>query len=61
MKVEKENKEQFDSIYAIGNGTATILWIAVMVFGAIFHDRWWIWIFATIIWFNYITRHWDVK
>jgi hypothetical protein len=36
---------------------ATIVWVVVMVVGAIFKDSWLIWIVATIIWRKYITRH----
>ena len=49
------------------NGTATIWYIIVMVVGALFYDRWWIWITATIIWWRHITRkarrqkEWDEK
>lgn len=49
-----------DTEYTLTNFEATILWLIVMVVGAIFHDRIYIWVVATIIWFNHITRHWEV-
>lgn len=57
---EKEHKfhGDCDSPYAMENSTATILYIITMVGGSIFTDRILIWIFATIIWFNHISRHW---
>lgn len=39
------------------NSSAIVLYIIVMVGGAIFNDRWLIWIFATVIFFKFITRH----
>ena len=39
------------------NSTATVLYIIVMIFGAIFVDRWLIWILASVIYFSFITRH----
>jgi hypothetical protein len=41
------------------NGTATLLYIVVMLVGAIFHDRIGIWVITSIIYFNFITRHWN--
>lgn len=51
----------------IDNTTATIWYIIVMVAGAIFNDRWLIWIMATIVWWRHINRkkrrqkEWDEK
>jgi hypothetical protein len=42
---------------SLDNSEATIVWIVVMVIGAIFKGNWIIWIIATIIWRKYITRH----
>ena len=42
---------------SLENSEATIVWIIVMVVGAIFKGNWIIWIVATIIWWRYITRH----
>ena len=39
------------------NGPATLLYIIVMIGGAIFVDRLLIWIVSTIIYFKFITRH----
>lgn len=40
----------------INNGTATIWYIIIMVVGAIFVDRWLIWIMASAIYFPFINR-----
>lgn len=50
-----------DNPGSLENGTATILYILVMIGGAIFKDAWMIWIMATIVWFKFITRHMDKK
>ena len=50
-------KETFDHPNTMENSTATILWIVVILVGSIFKDSWMIWIVATIIWINFITRH----
>ena len=50
-------KKYCDSIYTLEDGVATVAYIASMVFGSIFIDRWIIWIAATIIYFGHITRH----
>ena len=39
------------------NSTATVLYFVVMAVGAIFNDRWLIWIVATIMYLKFITRH----
>lgn len=39
------------------NGSATVIYILVMIAGSIFYDRVLIWCLATFIWFNFITRH----
>lgn len=38
------------------NGPATILYIIVMIGGAIFKERLLLWIFATIVWWCHINR-----
>ena len=50
-----------DTEYTLTNVEATILWLIVMIGGSIFTDRIWIWIVATIIWLNHITRHLEVR
>ena len=50
-------KETFDHPNTMENSTATVLWVVIMVVGSIFKDNWLIWIFATFIWFRFITRH----
>jgi hypothetical protein len=52
-----EEEKQFDSPYAMENGSATLLYIIVMAVGAIFNDGLAIWIVATIIYIKFITRH----
>ena len=39
------------------NGSATILYIIIMLAGSIFNDRMLIWVTATFIWLKFITRH----
>ena len=39
------------------NSTATILYIIIMLVSIIFVDRWLIWIFASIVYFRFITRY----
>lgn len=51
---------KYDHPNSLTNGEATFWWIVVMIVGAIFHDRVWIWVIATAIWFSYISRHWNV-
>lgn len=46
-----------DTVNALENSEATILWLVVMGVGAIFKDRWIIWIVATIIWLSHIFRY----
>ena len=57
----RDNKDDFfgdcDSPNSLENGPAIILYIIIMVGGAIFYDRWLIWIFATVIFFKFINRH----
>lgn len=39
------------------NSTATVLYIIIMLVGIIFTDGWLIWIFASIVYFRFITRY----
>ena len=61
--IDKENlpKRDFhgdgDHPHAMENGPALVLYIIIMVGGAIFNDRWLIWVFATMIFLKFITRH----
>lgn len=50
-------RQHFDSVNTLENDEATVLYIAVMVIGALFYDRILIWITATIIFFLFMTRH----
>lgn len=60
-QTEEEKRRAFygdcDHPNTLENGTATILYILSMIGGAIFNDRILIWIVATIIYVNFITRH----
>lgn len=49
-------KQWCDSPYTMENGTATFLWIVVMIVGSIFKGNWVIWIIVTVIWSRFITR-----
>lgn len=48
---------QFDSMYALENDEATVLYIVGMCVVSIFHGNWIFWIVFTIIWQRYIHRH----
>lgn len=50
-------KQHFDSVNTLENDEATVLYIAVMIIGALFYDRILIWITATVIFFLFMTRH----
>lgn len=68
-KKEMERKEQIQEenakhsyIYGdhpntMNNSTATVLYIIIMLVAIIFVDRWLIWIFASIVYFRFITRY----
>lgn len=45
-----------DYVWAPEKGGATIMYIAAMIFGAIFNARILIWIVATLIYFNFIDK-----
>ena len=45
-----------DYVWAPEKGAATIIYIAVMIFGAIFNARILIWIVATLVYFNFIDK-----
>lgn len=46
-----------DYIWAPGKGEAIIIYIFVMIFGSIFYARVLIWIVATIVFANFMSRH----
>lgn len=52
INVEKPN--------SLDEGEALVTYLVIMGVGSIFHDRWWIWIFATIIYLCYLFRH-DIR
>ena len=54
---EKDFHGDCDNPNTMENGTATALYIIVMLVGTIFIDRWLIWIMASLIYFNFINRH----
>ena len=55
--VKRDSTEHHDHPNTMENGPATILYIFTMIGGAIFNDRWLIWIIATIIFIRFINRH----
>lgn len=57
---QPQQPKHFDHPDTMENSTATILYVLVMIGGAIFTDRILIWIAATIIWLRFILRH-EVK
>lgn len=69
MGVELTDNDEFygdcDSVYAMDNISATILYLFIMVGAAIFNERWVVWSFATVVWLCHIFRHsiikWRVK
>ena len=42
---------------SLDNGEATVSWIIMMLVGAIFNARWFIWIIATLVYLNHIFRY----
>lgn len=54
-----------DSVYAMDDVSATILYLFIMIVAAIFNERWVVWSFATVVWLCHIFRHsiikWRVK
>lgn len=53
----KCNPKYMDKPGTMENGTALLFYIATMVGGCIFKDRYIIWIVATIIYFSFRNRH----
>ena len=53
----KTPKERIDHPNTIEESTATFFWVVSLIVGALFKDAWMIWIFSTIIWYKFITRH----
>lgn len=70
-RLEKKKEEQYkrnlqgaehtyvytDTVNTIENSEATVIWLIVMVVGAIFKDRLLIWVVATAIWWCFINRY----
>lgn len=52
----QEYIDNLDIPGSMDDGVALLLYIVVMVVGAIFNDRWLIWIFATIVYLCHIFR-----
>lgn len=52
-----EKNRGYDSPDSLNNFEATVIYLVVMVIGAIFNDRIGIWIIATVIYFMHMTRH----
>lgn len=53
----KCNPKYMDKPGTMANGTALLFYIATMVGGCIFKDRYIIWIVATIVYVKFRTRH----
>ena len=53
----QEYYRKCDKPGTMDNTTATIFYIIIMIVGAIFYDRWLIWVVATIIYLAHIFRH----
>lgn len=60
LELEERLNHVGDDFNALDNIPATIIYIFVMVGGAIFNDRILIWVFATFIWLQHIFRM-DIK
>ena len=56
-KLVVKQEPQFDSMYALENDEATVLYIVGMCVATIFRGNFILWIVFTIIWWNYIHRH----
>ena len=54
---QSQTEDYYESPYTMENGTATFLYIIVMLIGTIFNARVFIWGAATIIYVNFINRH----
>lgn len=58
---QQKNAQEFfegcDHPNSLENSEATIIWIVVMIVSSLFKGNWMMWIFATIAWYKYITRH----
>jgi hypothetical protein len=52
-----QKKEYIDNPYTMEDGTATFLYIVVMILGTLFQDRMLIYVAATVIWLKFVTRH----
>lgn len=61
QNAQPPKEEHYDHPSTMENSTATVLYIIVMIVGAIFIDRWLIWIMATFIYLKFITRHSKTK
>ena len=61
LDVQKYETSKYDSPYALEKGAATVLWLIIAVGGLIFNDGWILSIIATVVWFNYITRHINIS
>ena len=55
----KYRKKRYDHPNSLDNDEATIVWIVGMIVSLFFKGGWTMCILLSIIWFNYISRHWD--
>lgn len=57
IKSITKQEPQFDSMYALENDEATMLYVVGMCVATIFRGNFILWIVFTIIWWRYIHRH----
>lgn len=57
IKSITKQEPQFDSMYALENDEATVLYVVGMCVATIFRGNFILWIVFTIIWWRYIHRH----
>ena len=53
----QDNDKKIDHPDTMEDGAALLLYIIVMIVGAIFNDKLIIWAFASFIYFKFVTRH----
>ncbi len=54
---QSKKEEYYESPYTMEDGTATFLYIVIMIVGTLFVDRWLIYTAATFIYVMFRTRH----
>lgn len=56
---ETPNKRHYDHPNSLDDGEATVLWLIGMGVSLLFKGGWIMCVVLTVVWFNYISRHWD--